>query len=50
MRCTRDSLRRHRDLYILIAILVFAWLAEPSLWAVRDTCADLLRHFTGGAQ
>lgn len=50
MRHTKEHFRRQRGLYMLIAVLIIAWMLEPSVSTMTEVCRDLILHFYGGSR
>ena len=42
MECMHETIRRHRGLMMIIAILTAAFVLEPSIRSTGNTCLDLI--------
>ncbi len=49
MEKTREHLKRQRGLYVLIAVLIAAWMLEPGFSAMSNICRGLIERIYGGA-
>lgn len=47
---TRDAVKKHRGLMVVIIVLVFVAALEPAIHSAGDACLDFLNSFRVGEE